>query len=172
MSTKTTLSRDSYGSLYQSNTTSDRDRLFFSTALMLVQIAANSKKIPLSFDNMMWAKSKRPNGKKIGEALHHEIYDISADGRTVLVCARTVSGSHYGQKTTGKDYFLVRAHGTGTRVITANKAVAAKSAKSAGNTLGAAIEVCTGKNKLSVPARKIRTGFKALACVDDKLCSI
>ena len=167
-----TLARDSYGALHYSSSVSYADRALYSSALDLIKTAAKSKKIPAEFDHMEWGKSGKEKGKKIGDALHHEIYDISPDGRIVLVCARTVSGDRYGQKTTGKEYFLVRVHGAGVRVLPANKAIAAKAAKSAGPVLGVAIAVCAGKEKLTVSMMKKRIGYKAVAYVDGALKSI
>lgn len=156
----TTLSRDTYGSLYQSAATADQDRALYLGAMRLVAQAAAGKKIPAAFDSMEWGRSGRERGKKIGDARHHEIYDINPDGRIVLVCVRDVSGDRYGQKTTGKMYFLVRAHGNGVRVTEANKALAAKAAKANGNSLGAAIEIVCGKSTYKAPANKVRTGYK------------
>lgn len=167
----TTLKRDNYGSLYAVyGFTSDADRALMTEALSLARRAVKSKKIPASFDNMEWGKSGREKGKQIGDALHHEVYDISPDGRTALICARSVSGDKYGQKTTNKSYFIVRAHGNGVRVLDANKAIAAKAAKSSGEALGDAINVCLGKKKLQ---QEIITGYKAVARDDaGKIMSI
>lgn len=157
---KTSLSRDTYGSLSLHHATTDQDREIYLNAMRLVAQAAIAKKIPAAFDGMEWGKSGRERGKKIGDARHHEIYDISPDGRIVLVCVRDVSGDRYGQKTTCKSYFIVRAHGKNVRVSEANKALAAKAAKSAGNILGAAIAIVCGKSKYKAPSNKVRTGYK------------
>lgn len=167
-----TLARDSYGALHHSMSLSEADRALYSAALKLIKTAEKSKKIPASHDSMEWGKSGKERAKKIGDALHHEIYDISPDGRIVLVCCRSVEGDRYGQKTTGKEYFLVRAHGAGVRVVPANKSVAAKAAKSAGPILGVAIAVCSGKVKLIVAAMEKRIGYKAVAYVGGELKSI
>lgn len=167
-----TLARDTYGALHHSMSINDTDRALYSAALKLTLAAAKYKKIPTSFDGMEWGSSGKEKGKKIGDALHHEIYDISPDGRIVLVCCRAVSGDRYGQKTTGKEYFLVRAHGAGVRVLPANKAIAAKAAKSAGPVLGVAIAVCSGKQKLTTAPMKKRIGYKAVAYVGGELKSI
>jgi hypothetical protein len=161
--TSTTLSRDAYGSLYESQSTSESDRAIFSAALDLVKIASAAKKIPVDYDAMSWGKSGKEKGKKIGDALHHEIYDISADGRCVLVCARSVSGDRYGQKTTGKEYFLIRAFRAGVKVEIANKALSAKAAKSTSTLLGAAIAIVSGKATYHAPANKVRSGFKLVS---------
>ena len=150
----TTLSRDAYGAIY-ARMASAPDQALFVSALNLVKIAAKSGKIPAAFDEMKWEKRK-----KIGSARHHEIYDITPDGRVVLVCCRSVSGDRYGQKTTGKEYFLVRAFRAGVKVEVANKSLAAKAAKSTSNMLGAAIAIVSGKDIYHAPANKVRTGFK------------
>lgn len=161
--TATTLSRDTYGALHDFSrygSVSQFDTSIFTTAVKLVSIATSAKKIPASFDGMEWGKSGKEKGKRIGEARHHEIYDISSDGRCVLVCCRSVSGDRYGQKTTGKEYFLVRAFRAGVKVEIANKALAAKAAKSTSTQLGAAIAIVTGKTSYSAPANKVRSGYK------------
>jgi len=144
--TAITVSRDSYGAIDyigQTNTTTSYLEIFKS-AKKLVEIAALAKKIPAAFDSMYWGSSGRERDKKIGDALHHEIYDITADGRTVLVCCRTVSGDKYGQKTTGKEYFFVKKFRSSVKVDVASKALAAKAAKSTSE-LGAAIAKLAGK---------------------------
>ena len=156
--TQTTLTRDNYGSLHQSASTSDADRIAYLAALSLVLQAQKSGKIPAAFDDMEWGRSGRERGHKIGEARHHEIYDFTA--AAVLVCARSVEGTRYGQKTTLKEYFLVSRQGRGVRVVEANKALAPKAAKAAGPVLGAAIAIVLGKSIYRAPANKIRTGYK------------
>lgn len=155
----TSFNRSIYGELSLTQTASSNNIAIYNRARDLIKIAERSKKIPASFDDMEWGKSGREKGKRIGNALHYEIYDISADGKKVLVCARTVSGDRYGQKTTGKEYFLIRAHGKGAHVTAANKALAAKAAKVAVE-LGDAIATVTGKRAYTAPANKIRTGYK------------
>lgn len=115
---------------------------------------------------MEWGRSGKERGHLIGEARHHEIYDVNAEGTRALVCVREVEGTRYGVKTTSKEYFVIARHGRGVRVLPANKAVAAKAAKAAGETLGAAIEVALGKAKLAVKATEIRTGYKLLERTD------
>lgn len=161
----TTLTRDTYGALCINGATTVSDQSLYQAARGLVARAAKSKKIPVSYDNMSWGRSGREKGKKIGDALHHEIYDITPDGREALVCARSVSGDRYGQKTTGKEYFLIRAHGTGVRVTAANKALSAKAAKVAVS-LGDAIATVIGKKTYTAPANKIRTGYKMVERTD------
>lgn len=154
-----THTRDSHGALRQIDTA------IYRGATEMVRRAAQSNKIPAEFDSMTWGRSGREKGKRIGDALCHEIYDITANGRAVLVCARSVSGDRYGQKTTGKSYFLIRAHGTGLRVTEANKALAAKAAKAAVS-LGDAIATITGKKPYAAPANRKRTGYKMVERAD------
>ena len=169
----TTLQRTSYGELaINHQTTTTEDQNLISSARNLIFAAEKTKKIPAAYDDMQWGRSGKEKGKRIGDALYHEIYDITLDGRAVLVCCRSVSGDRYGQKTTGKEYFIVRRYGDGVRVAEAKKSVAAKAAKSAAQTLGVAIAVCTGKEKLKVPALQVRTGYKAVAFVDGEMRSI
>jgi hypothetical protein len=156
--TQTTLFRDDYGSLHQNGSTSEADCLAYLAAYTLVSQAAKSGKIPAAFDGMEWGRSGKERGHKIGEARHHEIYDFTAS--TVLVCARSVEGTRYGQKTTNKEYFLVSRHGRGVKVAPANKALAAKGAKISGNILGGAIAIVLGKSTYRAPANKICTGYK------------
>lgn len=162
----TTLTRDDYGTLHYSANSTDADRQFFQDAMKLVEAAGASKKIPAAFDDMEWGNRGKEKGKRIGDARYHEIYDISPDGRAVLVCMRSVSGDRYGQKTTGKEYFIVRKHGAGCRVVPANKAMAAKAAKAA-KFLGEAIEMVSGKKVYKAPANAIRRGYKMVMRNDD-----
>lgn len=126
-------------------------------------VAQAGAKIPAAFDDMSWGTRGKERGHRIGEARHHEIYDVNPEGTRALVCVREVEGTRYGVKTCSKEYFVVARHGRGIRVLPANKAVAAKAAKAAGETLGVAIEVALGKAKLAVKATEVRTGYKLLA---------
>ncbi len=126
-------------------------------------VAQAGAKIPSEFDDMEWGRSGKERGHRIGEARHHEIYDVNGSGTQALVCVRAVEGTKYGVKTCSKEYFVIARHGRGVRVLPANKAVAAKAAKAAGDTIGQAIEVALGKAKLAVKATEIRTGYKLLA---------
>lgn len=125
-------------------------------------VAQAGKKLPMEFDGMEWGTSGKERGHRIGEARHHEIYDVNGSGTQALVCVREVEGTKYGVKTCSKEYFVVASHGRGIRVIPANKAVAAKAAKASGDTIGQAIEVALGKAKLTVKSSEVRTGYKLL----------
>lgn len=155
----TSFARSIYGELSVTKNAEANDIAIYRSAINLVKIAEKSKKIPYSYDGMRWGKSGREKGKRIGDALYHEIYDISPDFKKVLVCARSVSGDRYGQKTTGKEYFLIRVCGKGVLVRPANKALAAKAAKAAVE-LGEAIATVAGQKTYTAPANKIRTGYK------------
>lgn len=161
----TTLTRDTYGVLHTQYSPTGAVMPAYQSARDLIARATKSKKIPAAYDGMEWGKSGRERGHKIGDARHHEIYDITPDGRAVLVCARSVSGDRYGQKTTGKEYFLIRAHGAGVHVTPANKALAAKAAKIAVS-LGDAIATVTGKKTYTAPANRIRAGYKMVELTD------
>lgn len=162
----TTLIRDDYGALHALSSTIAEERAAFLGARALISLAAQRGKIPAEYDDMRWERiNSRLGNKKIGHALHHEIYDLT--DRAVLVCCRSVEGTRYGQKTTGKRYFLVARHGRGVRVTEASKALAAKAAKAAGPVLGAAIDVIIGKAAYTAPANRVRTGFKLVARADD-----
>ncbi len=147
----TAITRNTYGELV----TTDATRELIRAARELAATAAARGKLPREFDNMSWGRSGKERGKRIGEARHHEVYDVSPSGAKALVCIRSVEGSRYGQKTTEKLYFIVAKHGAGVRVIEANKAVAAKAAKSTGE-LGQAIEVCEGNAKLHIAKNEAR----------------
>lgn len=170
----TTLTRDTYGALHALyGTATDGDRDLYLAAMALVERAAQTGKLPRAYDDMEWGTSGRERGKRIGDAQHHEIYDISADGRHVLVCVRAVEGSRYGQKTTEKTYYLVSRHGRGAHVTEASKAVAAKAAKAAGNTLGMAIAVVTGKRPAPAPkCMAPRTGYKIVRRDGERFVSV
>lgn len=129
-------------------------------------VAQAGAKIPVSFDDMEWGTSGKERGHRIGEARHHEVYDINPEGTRALVCVRAVEGTRYGVRTCSKEYFVIARHGRGIRVLPANKAVAAKAAKAAGDTLGLAIEVALGKAKLPVKPAEIKTGYKLLERTD------
>lgn len=154
--------RSQYGELLTNPTQcSKAARDLLDTARELVRMATSKGKIPAAFDGMSWEKiSSRIGYKKTGDAAHHEIYDISPDGKHVLVCYRAVEGTKYGVKTTHKEYFIVHKYGTGTRVEQANKATAAKLAKASGDGLGLAIDILTGKAKPTLLKAQIRYGFK------------
>lgn len=157
--TTTTLFRSQYGELVISPATTSEDRAAMTAAYNLVAVAAKSGKIPAGFDDMEWGRSGKERGKRIGEARYHEVYDFTASA--VLVCVRSVEGTRYGQKTTGKAYFLVSKAGRGVKVAEASKAVAAKAAKSAGHELGLAVAVCQGKRPAPAPkCLAPRTGYK------------
>lgn len=136
-------------------------RDLMAAAQKLVSMAASKGKIPASFDAMSWEKiSARIGYKKTGDAMHHEIYDITQDAKHVLVCCRSVEGTKYGIKTTHKDYYIIHKYGTGTRVEQANKATSAKLAKASGDGLGLAIDILTGKAKPTLLKAPVRYGFK------------
>lgn len=147
-----TVTRNSYGEIVRG------DALSIACAL----VAQAGKKIPSSFDDMEWGTSGKERGHRIGRARHHEVYDINTEGTRALVCVRAVEGTKYGVKTCSKEYFVIARHGRGIRVLPANKAVAAKAAKAAGDSLGQAIEVALGKAKLPVKPSEMRTGYKLL----------
>lgn len=145
-----TIKRDNFGAL-----------LFASTpapARELLKLAEQRGKIPAAYDHLSFDRK----GRSDGDALHHEIYDVTPDGNRALVCLRSTEGSKYGVRTTSKEYVIIARHGRGVRVLAANKAVAAKAAKAAGEELGIAIETALGKRKLAVKAGTIRTGYKLL----------
>jgi hypothetical protein len=156
-----TTTRDAFGAIIKGEAV--------TTARALVTMAR--AKIPAAYDDMSWGRSGKERGHRIGRACHHEIYDVNAEGTRALVCVREVEGTKYGIKTTSKEYFVVARHGLGVRVLPANKAVAAKAAKAAGDALGVAIEVALGKAKLPVKPTELRTGYKLLVRGDDGFVS-
>jgi hypothetical protein len=160
------FSRSDYGVLTLTRGANSSDCEFFRSASAMVRKAEQGKKIPRSFDDMYWGSSGKEKHKRIGDALYHEIYDISPNSRSVLMCARSVTGNRYGQRTTDKSYFLIRVHGKGVRVVPANKALAAKGAKTAVE-LGDAIAIVTGKATYLAPANKVRLGYKLVTRNDD-----
>jgi hypothetical protein len=150
------MNRNSYGEII--NLGNEEELL--ASAQHLIKKAVSKKKIPASFDTI----KRDRKGRFEGEALHHELYDIAPSGKKALVCVRETEGSKYGVATRSKKYYIIRAHGTGTVVSEANKAVAAKAAKAAGNMIGYALAVVEGKEKLKVKnsLSETRTGYKAL----------
>jgi hypothetical protein len=152
----TTVTRNTYGEIVASS------KLIAANAL----VAQAGNKIPATFDDTAWGTSGKERGHKIGDARHHEIYDINAECTRVLMCVRETEGTRYGVRTTSKEYFVIARHGRGIRVLPANKAVAAKAAKAAGDTLGSAIEVALGKAKLAIKPAVLRTGYKLLVRAD------
>jgi len=149
------IKRNEYGELIATDATRDA----INGARALAAMASAGGKISAPYDDMIWGRSGREKGKRIGAAIHHEIYDVTESGKKTLICVRHVEGTKYGQKTTEKEYFLVAKHGRGVKVSPAPKAIAAKAAKGTGE-LGQAIEVCEGKAKLHNPAREVRIGYK------------
>lgn len=136
----TTLKRDSYGILHavDSSTNSDRDLLF--KAYSHAQQASINDLIPHPYDNI----SRDRKGRFDGRAIHHDIYDVSQDGKTALVCVRMADGSKYGVKTTSKDYYLIWTQDDKTIAEPMNKSICSKLAKASGNNIGMAIEVLFG----------------------------
>lgn len=152
--------RNEYGALIAHN---EEVRAQVAEARDMAAEAASKKKIPASFDSMTWERiNSRIGNKRIGEALHHEVYDITPDGKKALVCCRFVEGTKYGIKTTSKQYFIVARHGKGLRITEANKAIAAKAAKQSGDGLGLAIDILEGRAKLATGLSETRRGFKAV----------
>lgn len=157
--------RDQYGALCVS--TQSPAYSIIKAALALATEAAGKGRIPPAVDNMSWQRiNSRIGNKRIGSATHHEVYDVSEDGRRALICCRSVEGDKYGIKTTGKDYFIVSRHGKGVRVTVANKAICAKASKQAGSELGLALAIVEGKARLSVGLSEKRHGYK-LVTTDD-----
>jgi hypothetical protein len=147
-----TITRDAFGAI------TNRETIATARAL----VAKAKAKLPACYDDMTWGRSGKERGHRIGFACHHEIYDINEAGTRALICIREVEGTRYGVKTLSKEYFVVARHGLGVRVLPANKAVAAKAAKAAGDKLGIAIDVALGKAKLPVKPAEIKTGYKLL----------
>jgi len=156
----TTIPRTTYGELLHSPTTAD------AIAAARALITAARGKLPSAYDDMEWGRSGRERGHRIGDARHHEIYDVSPNGHRALICVREVEGTKYGVRTVSKHYYVLARRGRGVTVVQANKAVAAKAAKAAG-ALGEAIDVALGRAKLTVPAAKVRTGYKLLVRTDE-----
>lgn len=153
--------RDEFGALWADH--QDPFRPMLDGAIAMAAEAATKGKIPAAFDGMTWERiNSRVGSKRIGEALHHEVYDLTPDGKKALVCVRAAEGTRYGIKTVSKTYFVVARHGRGLRVTEASKAVAAKAAKQAGDGLGLAIDILEGRAKLSAPFSEWRKGFKAV----------
>jgi hypothetical protein len=161
MTAQTTLTRSSYGELLTGYDTNPEHRALIAQTHDLIKMAG--KKIPAAYDDMTWERiNSRIGNKRVGEARHHEIYDINPAGTKVLICCREVEGSKYGIKTVSKTYYLIARHGKGVKVSEAAKAVAAKAAKAAGPVIGYAIEVIEGKTRLKVKALETRQGYKAM----------
>lgn len=156
----TTLARTSYGDLHIAADTTHEDRDTYQVARDLVALAAKAKKIPGAHDSL----KRDRKGRWSGFALHHEIYDIS--GATVLVCVRETEGTRYGVKTLSKNYYMIRRCGRGVIVTEANKALAAKAAKSQPAALGYAIAVLSGRDTLAGHVQPKREGYKALTLDD------
>lgn len=117
----------------------------FKTSLFLLKIATMRKQIAGEYDAMSWERiSARKGSKRTGCARHHEIYDISQDGKYCLVCVRDVEGTEYGISTTGKEYFVVERFRKAVRVYgnPKFKSLAAKKAKASGSELGKVIAAC------------------------------
>jgi len=154
------LSRSGYGEIISYGDTTipatlanhRANRPYFN-GLDLIDEAATADQIPAAHDNISWYDYSRRRRAAEGDALHHEMYDVSPDGNTVLLCLRRAEGTLYGVKTLSKEYaILTRTPDDGITVTPAKKAVAAKAAKAAGNTLGEALEILRGNGKLPAPA--------------------
>lgn len=161
--------RTKYGELCPTERTAPLIKL----ASEMAAHAAKMRRIPEAKDNMRWERiSSRVGNKRIGTATHHEIYDVTPNGRHALVCVRTVEGTEWGIKTVSKRYCLLHRHGRGVRVAEANKATAAKAAKGTIE-LGQAIDVMMGRTKLKRPVATPRSGFKLVRrSLDGELVSV
>lgn len=146
------MKRNEYGMLLP---TTPEDIALLSGAKKMISEAAIKRKIEKSFEDMEWVRISSAKGtKRIGNASVHEIYDVTSDGKKVLVCVRDVEGTKYGQKTTSKTYYLIEKHGKGVRVVEADKSIAAKVAKQSESNLGNAIFKCGAKAKIQkIPKR-------------------
>lgn len=156
------IERNAYGELIA---TPDTQHLI-EVARTLIAAAAAKKRIPPAHDRMPWTRVNARTRARIGTALHHEIYDISAGGRHALICCRATEGTRYGIATREKSYYLLSRHGQGVRVASVSKAVAAKAAKSSSD-LGQAIAVCAGRAVLEVASAKQRRGYKLVRRAED-----
>jgi len=168
-----TISRNEYGQVVEFGTHFSKAYTpyiadIIAEARCMIGAAVKTKKIDRAYDNISWDRKKRAEG----DALHHEIYDISDDGRHTLVCLRSTQGNgKYGVSTTSKRYFILSAHGKGVKVVEAPKSKAAKAAKQA-KTPGEAIMVCLGKKKLSVPGLEKTTCYKIVAIENGEFASV
>ena len=79
------LRRDTYGSL--------SGHTLVTVALELAQQAAARGKIPAERNSLDWGKRGRERGKLIGYARHHDVYDVTPDGRRALICVREVGST-------------------------------------------------------------------------------
>jgi hypothetical protein len=159
MQTTTTLlvRRSSYGEIISS--ADGRRHATLDDAKSLIVGAQKTGKLPETFDNI----TRDRKGRFDGEARHIELYDVAPSGKQALVCVRESEGSKYGVATRSKTYFIIARHARGVRVVAANKAVAAKAAKAAGETIGSAIDVALGKACLKMPEGKVYVGYKLVA---------
>ena len=158
MTSQTSLTRNNYGELLPNSTTTTEHRALIAGAWQVIKKAATAKRISAAYDNL----ERDRKGRWSGSACHHEIYDTTPTGSKVLLCVRETEGSKYGVATISKTYYLLTRHGKGVKVAEANKAVAAKAAKAAGNVIGYAIEVIEGKSRLKMKSPEKRQGYKAL----------
>lgn len=146
--TKTTIAakRTEYGVLISTAETSE----LIEKADALINLARDKGKIYEDYYDLKWQKvSCRVGRKLIGYGMVYEIYDISPDGKRVLLCCREIEGTRYGVSTVSKEYFLISKHGIGTKVEPASKAIAAKAANSTSE-LGEAIKIVRGVKKLKL----------------------
>lgn len=128
----TRIYHNEYGGLLSSH---EKITSLIRDARSLAAQAAQKNKIPESYEDLDWDSRYK---KRLGDALHHEVLDVTPDGKKALICCRAVEGTRYGIKTTQKRYYIVARHGTGVRVLPASLAVSAKYAKTA-TSLGEAI---------------------------------
>ena len=154
----TTVNRTAYGEIQRPIGTSE-DVVMYDTAADMIRTATARKKLPRAYDSIKWDQKRRADG----DAVHHEIYDYTTDGKAVLMCVRCTEGTKYGVRTTSKTYYIVSVYGSGLRVVETSKAKAAKAAKAAGNTLGEAIDVCRGEKTLAIKTAVVLDGYKIVS---------
>ncbi|MBW2598604.1 MAG: hypothetical protein JRC60_00530 [Deltaproteobacteria bacterium] len=137
--------RDGYGAICLRTREGSRhyDHNYWDAVDLLAQ-AVRQGKISRAYNDIGFDQK----GRAEGDAIHHEIYDIRPKPFVVLVCVRETEGSKYGVRTICKNYYIIKRHGKGIKIAPANKAIAAKAAKQAGDELGVAIDILEGKIKL------------------------
>jgi len=158
------LIRDGYGAISHccgGKECNESDQILLGKANSLLSLAIRTNKVEASYDGIEkeWRSSKH-RFQFSGNAVRHDIYDISPIHQMVLMCVRYVEGSKYGQKTILKKYFLIKKIGSGVQVIEVSKAIVAKAAKAKPAELGYAINVVLGKEKLQKKTLITRRGYK------------
>jgi len=163
------IKRDQYGAFCETrygNPQARPNTLWFDARDLLVE-AVKQKIIPFAFDRIGFDHK----GRADGNALHHEIYDYAPNA--LIVCLRATDGTRYGVKTLSKIYMMITRKNDKITAVETSEPIAklAKFGAAPGTIIARILGLPNGATLKTAPMRW-EIAYKALAKVEDKLCSI